>query len=207
MRRPRGGKIFVVFNNRGFRRIAEGEDAGWRTARVVVGFARQPGQYFKRPDIQKELTRYARAFASFAKQPFRPRARLASRRTPPPPVTRRMRTRRRRRGQGTPEKPRRRPSCCLCNHRRPSHSRPPHGATLHRVPLARLIANNRLTSKSGLILKDNWKGIVPAAFTRKNKGGLPAGGRGAVVPGRTRGESESLVTRQVSPPSTRLAYF
>lgn len=137
----------------------------------MVGFARRPGQYFKRPDIQKELTRYARAFSPFAKQPFRPRARPASRRTP-------LREKQEEEEveeeveEGAPEKPRRRPSCCLCNHRRPSHSRPPHGATLHRVPLARLIANNRLTSKSGLILKDNWKGIVPAAFTRKNKGGL-----------------------------------
>lgn len=43
-------------------------------------------------------------------------------------------------------------------------------ATLYRVQLARLIANNRLTSKSGLILKDNWKRIVPIAFMWKNKG-------------------------------------
>lgn len=52
---------------------------------VVVGFARRPGQYFKQLDVQKKLTRYARAraFSPFEKQPFRPRARLASRRIPP----------------------------------------------------------------------------------------------------------------------------
>lgn len=73
-------------------------------------------------------------------------------------------------GRRAPKEPRRRPSCCLCNHPRPSHSHPLYGATLHRVPLAHLIANNRLMSKSGLILKDNWKGIVPTAFIQKNKG-------------------------------------
>lgn len=137
----------------------------------MVGFARRPGQYFKQPDIQKELTRYARPFSLFAKQPFRPRARLASRRTPLCEENEEVVEE----GEGVPEKPRWRPSCCLCNHRRPSHSRPPHGATLHRVPLARLIANNRLTSKSGLIFKDNWKGIVPATFAWKNKDDLRRG--------------------------------
>lgn len=30
---------------------------------MVVGFAARPGQYFKRPDIRKELTRYARVLS------------------------------------------------------------------------------------------------------------------------------------------------
>lgn len=96
------------------------------------------------------------AFSPFAKQPFRPRARLASRR---------ILWQSEGGVGGAP------PAAILL------FVQPPSAVTLApivrrhpRVPLARLIANNRLTSKSGLILKDNWKGIVPTAFMRKNKG-------------------------------------
>lgn len=144
---------------RGGSRSGDTRGGGWLCSTA------QLGQYFKRPDIRKELTRYARVL-SFRKTTLSSagQAGVAAHPLAEP------------RGGGgrAPKEPRRRPSCCLCNHPRPSHSHPSQGATLHRVPLAHLIANNRLTSKSGLILKDNWKGIVPTAFMRKNKGEVEA---------------------------------
>lgn len=184
--------IRVVFNNCGIGIARDaaggGQDEGGREVGGAVGFAMRLGQYFKWLDIRKELTRYARRSLLSQNNPF---VRGPGWRRGASP------------GEGAPEEPRRRPSCCLCNRRRPSHSHPSHGATLYRVPLARLIANNRLTSKSGLILKDNWKGIVPTAFMRKNKGGRESEGGDS---GRwAREKSESLVTRQVSPFASQFA--
>jgi len=72
----------------------------------TVGFAARLGQYFKRPDIRKELTRYARILSSRkttlssagqAGVAAHPLNRMGDR--------------------GAPEESRRRPSCCLCNRR------------------------------------------------------------------------------------------